>query len=325
MSDQPEVSRIRRRAVTGTAHAGQRLDRVAAELFPDFSRSRLASWIRRGELTVGGIQSSPSHRLGGGEWLVLDALPEAEGAPAAQAIDLDIVHEDEALLVVNKPAGLVVHPAAGNPDGTLQNAILHHAPDLAVVPRSGLVHRLDKDTSGVMVVAKTLAAHHSLVDQLQRRTMSRRYQALVRGEPPSAGTIEGNIGRHPRQRKKMAVVSGGKPAVTHYRVLRRLKGFAHLGLTLESGRTHQIRVHLQHLGFPILGDPLYNRRRLLPNTFPDAVRQAVREFPRQALHAWRLQLSHPSSGDVLSFEAPLPQDILGLLHILKHETAEVTE
>jgi 23S rRNA pseudouridine1911/1915/1917 synthase len=305
--------KIRDSAQAGSDLAGKRLDRVAAILFPDHSRARLQKWIRSGELTVDGRRSRATYRITGGERLDLDARAEKQESVRPQDIPLDIIHADQDLIVLNKPAGLVVHPAAGNPDGTLQNALLHFDPGLGALPRSGIVHRLDKETSGVMVVARSLRAHTSLVDQLQSRTMSRIYRAVANGEIPLGGSVDAPIGRHPRDRKKMAVVHSGKPAVSHYRVLRRFQGATYIEVELESGRTHQIRVHLAHIGYPLAGDPVYGRplkkRRDLPSDLVDM----IRAFPRQALHAFELRLVHPGERKTMSFNAPLPEDLEALL------------
>ena len=296
--------------------AGERFDRVAAELFPDFSRSRLARWIREGSLTLDGGDASPSDRLLGGETLALDVELAPVGEVVPQAMELDIVFEDEALLVINKPADLVVHPAAGNPDGTLQNGLLHHDEALAAVPRAGIVHRLDKDTTGVMVVAKTLTAQASLSEQLQARTMSRRYQAVAWGELGQPGRVSGAIGRDPKNRQRMAVrpdaASGARQALTHFRPLRLAGGLSHLELKLETGRTHQIRVHLQTIGHPVVGDLTYRAGRGQPAQLPEPLDGLVEQLDRQALHAWRLQLQHPVTGRLMRFDAPLPDDIRGL-------------
>jgi len=294
-------------------HAGLRLDQAAALLFPDFSRARLQKWIRAGALTVDGAAAKPTHRLGGGELLSLDAEAERRGEVVAQRIELDIIHADDDLLVLNKPAGLVVHPAAGNPDGTLQNALLHFDDRLHALPRAGIVHRLDKDTSGVMVVARSLRAHTSLVVQLQARTMSRIYVAVVLGEITQDGSVDAPIGRHPRDRKRMAVVPSGRPAVSHYRVLEHLGGVTLVEVSLESGRTHQIRVHMAHIGHPLVGDPVYGRPPRAGQGLLDTALDAVRLFPRQALHAQRLRLDHPATGRPAEFEAPLAADLARLL------------
>ncbi len=314
----PEIrERIKQSAVARGDHAGLRLDQAAALLFPDYSRGRLQKWIRSGELTVDGREEKPTYRIAGNETLCLDAVAERQGEVLPQDIPLEIIHADEDLIVVNKPAGLVVHPAAGNPDGTLQNGLLYFDGGLAALPRSGIVHRLDKDTSGVMVVARSLRAHASLVRQLQSRDMSRVYRAIASGEIVAGGTVDQPIGRHPRDRKRMAVVASGKHAVSHYRVLERLIGFTYLEVSLETGRTHQIRVHLEHLGHPLAGDPVYGRKPGYRRDLPTEVVDAVRSFPRQALHARALQLTHPGSGKPAAYEAPLPEDFSRLLDRLK--------
>ena len=298
--------------MTESSQAGMRLDQAAVELFSDYSRARLQKWIRSGELTVNGQVLKPTYRVGGGETLELDATLELSGEVLPQDIPIDIIHSDEDIIVLDKPAGLVVHPAAGNPDGTLQNALLHFDPGLAALPRGGIVHRLDKDTSGIMVVARSLRAHSSLVEQLQTRSMSRIYRAVALGDMTGRGTVDEPIGRHPRDRKRMAVVRSGRPAVSHYRVLRRFQFASYLEVSLESGRTHQIRVHKAHIYHPLIGDPVYGR---LPKQRgqADAAADQMRSFPRQALHARTLALVHPGSQVSLRFEAPLPGDFEKLL------------
>jgi 23S rRNA pseudouridine1911/1915/1917 synthase len=297
--------------------AGLRLDQAAAELFPDYSRGRLQVWIKQGELTVDGKRVKPSARVLGGEMLRIEAQLISEGEVEPQDIPLDIIFADEHLLVLNKPVGLVIHPAAGNWDGTLQNALLHYDPELDTLPRSGIVHRLDKDTSGVMVVARSLKAHASLVNQLQTRSMSRVYEAVVKGEIPSAGTIEAAIDRNPRDRKKMAVVKSGRSATSHYKLMQRLPGTSHVQVSLESGRTHQIRVHMTHIGYPIVGDLLYGRGPIKQKGLSASAIKAINGFPRQALHARALKLIHPDSGEECVFQAPLADDISGLINALK--------
>ncbi len=300
--------------------AGRRIDQVAAELLPGYSRARLQSWIRTGNLTLDGRKVRPAARVSGGEFLRLEAEPEPDGEVLAQDIPLAVIDADRHIIVLDKPAGLVVHPAAGNPDGTLQNGLLHFDPDLAAIPRAGIVHRLDKDTTGVMVVARSLEAHASLVRQLQSRSMSREYETVVAGRAPAQGRVDAPIGRHPRDRQRMAVVPSGKPAVTHYKVLQRFLNFSHLGVALETGRTHQIRVHMQHMDLPLVGDPVYGLRRRLPGLAGE-VERAITEFPRQALHARTLRLNHPDSGERLAFEAPIPADLARLLAILADHDA----
>jgi len=312
----PKNEQIKMSAKAGHGQAGKRLDQVAAELFSEFSRARLQKWIRGGELTVDGRLSKPTYRVSGGESIVLDAAMERQGDVLPQAIPIQVMHEDDDLLILNKPAGLVVHPAAGNPDGTLQNALLHFDENLAVLPRAGIVHRLDKDTTGVMVVARSLRAHTSLVDQLQSRKMSRVYRAVALGDMQKGGKVDAPIGRHPRDRKRMAVVPSGRPAVSHYRVLRRFQEACYVEVSLETGRTHQIRVHMAYLGHPLAGDPVYGRT---PRSSPGPRRapsDALRQFPRQALHARTLQLMHPGTLQSARFEAPLPEDLSGLLAAL---------
>ncbi len=299
---------------------GERLDQVAARLFPDYSRSRLQAWIKAGELRVDGRQARPRDKVSCGEELALAAEPVAEVGWLPQAIDLDIVYEDASILVLNKPAGLVVHPAAGHADGTLVNALLAHAPELARLPRGGIVHRLDMDTSGIMVVARSLTAHSQLVAQLQARAVKREYCAVCIGAMTGGGTIEAAMGRHPRQRKKMAVLAvGGKPAVTHYRVTQRFGHHTRITVNLETGRTHQIRVHMAHRHYPLIGDPLYGGRPRIPKGASDALIGALRGFSRQALHAQALGLIHPQTGENMRFECPLPEDIIGLLGVLERE------
>jgi 23S rRNA pseudouridine1911/1915/1917 synthase len=315
---QPEISL---QAKASPADHGKRLDQVAAALFADYSRGQLQKWIRSGELTVSGRHEKPTYKVQTGDKLQLQAQPEARDEAVPQDIPLDVLYHDDDLLVLNKPAGIVVHPAAGNRDGTLQNALLHFDANLAVLPRSGLVHRLDKDTSGVMVVARSLRAHHSLVAQLQSRSMSRVYEAVAAGEIRRRGTVDEPIARHPRDRKRMAVVKGGKNAVSHYRVLQAFTGFTHIEVALETGRTHQIRVHMAHLGHPLVGDTTYGRKpRSTKGMSPELV-AAIKAFPRQALHARYLSLQHPADQREMRFEAPLPQDFLGLLKVLGEQAA----
>jgi 23S rRNA pseudouridine1911/1915/1917 synthase len=312
--------RIRKRAVADAGSKGSRLDQAASRLFAEFSRARLQKWIRSGELTVDGRPARPTQRLAGGEVLRIDAVPENEDTVVPQDIPLDMVFLDPHLLVLNKPAGLVVHPAAGNRDGTLQNALLHYDPGLAAIPRSGIVHRLDKDTSGVMVVARSLRAHASLVAQLQSRSMSRVYEAIAMGELRQSGSIDEPIGRHPRDRKRMAVVRSGRSAVSHYRVLQSFPGVTHVEVSLETGRTHQIRVHLAHLGFAIVGDRVYGRRPGSLRGMDPELAAALRAFPRQALHARTLRLQHPVDLRPLEFHAALPQDMAELLAQLREKS-----
>ena len=309
--------RIRKTAVVEPGQAGLRLDQAAAELFGDFSRARLQKWIRGGELRVDGAVLKPTYRVAAGEQLQLEAEPQLSDDVLPEPIPLDVIHADADIIVLNKPAGLVVHPAAGNPDGTLQNALLNFDPDLAALPRAGIVHRLDKDTSGIMVVARSLRAHHSLVEQLQTREMSRVYRAVVVGEMIAGGRVDAPIGRHPVDRKRMAVVASGRPAVSRYRVVERFRGLTHIEVSLESGRTHQIRVHMAHIGHALVGDPVYGRAGRRRRGMTEALAQLLRQFPRQALHAERIELIHPNTRQPARYEAPLPEDLLALLVALR--------
>ena len=313
---------IQKELIVSSEFAGCRLDQTAAQLLGDYSRARVQQWIKQGDLRVDGQVKKPKEKLLGGECLTLDTVLEPEGDWQPELIQLDIVYEDDDILVINKPAGLVVHPAAGNRQGTLLNGLLNHCPDLEAIPRAGIVHRLDKDTTGLMVVAKTLAAHHSLVKQLQARTVSREYQAVCFGVMTGGGTVEAHIGRHPRVRTKMAVVkSGGKEAITHYRVEQRFADFTHVRVKLETGRTHQIRVHMAHIGYPLVGDSVYAGRLKVPRGASDTLIEALRSFPRQALHAGELGLIHPQHEDYMHWEAPLPGDMVQLLAVLNQENA----
>jgi len=290
------------------------MDQALAILFPEYSRGRLQQWIRDGHITVDGRSCSSSGKVHGGETVVVRVqLDAAESAFRPEAIPLNIIFEDETILVIDKPAGLVVHPGSGNWSGTLLNALLEHAPANAGLPRAGIVHRLDKDTSGLLVIAKTLTAHTDLVRQMQERSVGRIYCAIVHGNVEHDGSVEGPIGRHPRDRKRMAIVTSGKPAKTHYRVIETGPGWSFLACRLETGRTHQIRVHLSSIGHALIGDPVYKAKRIAAS-LPEAARQ----FARQALHAHRLRLRHPDTGNEMQWESPLPQDLVGLLESLRH-------
>ena len=295
---------------------GRRLDQVASELFSEFSRARLQIWIKAGQLRVDGQQQAPKQKLLGGEILSVDVHLEPEGDWQAENIPLDILHEDEHIIVLNKPTNFVVHPAAGNRSGTMLNALLYHCPQLESVPRAGIVHRLDKDTTGLMVVAKTLQAHTDLVAQLQARTVKREYEAVVTGVMTGGGLVDQPIGRHPVQRTKMAVISDGKEARTHYSVLERFEGHSHVRLRLETGRTHQIRVHMAHIRFPIVGDDAYAGRFRIHKGVTPQLRDAVQNFGRQALHARELGLIHPATGEMVSWASELPDDMQSLLAVL---------
>jgi len=297
---------------------GLRFDQAASELFPDFSRSRLQSWIKDGQLKINGVIGKPKDKVIGGETLDLNAELEAQGDWQPEEIQLEIVHEDDDLLIINKQAGLVVHPAAGNYTGTLVNALLNHIPELINLPRAGIVHRLDKETTGLMVVAKTLEAHTDLVAQLADRTVSREYEAVAVGAMTGGGTVNAPMGRHPIHRKLMAVLSqGGKRAVTHYRVATRFPHHTHIKVKLETGRTHQIRVHMAHIGFALVGDKTYGKSFKIPKGANAQLIEALKAFPRQALHAAKLGLEHPGTGEYTEWTAPIPEDFKGLLAALK--------
>lgn len=300
----------------------KRLDQVAAQLFPDFSRSRLQQWIKEGLLTVDGDAWRGRDKLVGGESLALVATLQAEGDWQAEDIPLDILYEDEHILVLNKQAGLVVHPAAGNHTGTLLNGLLHHAPSLKNIPRAGIVHRLDKDTTGLMVVAKTLQAQSHLVAQLQDRSMGREYEAVVQGVMTGGGTVEEPISRHGTQRTKMAVNPLGKEAVTHYRVLHKFPTHTYIRCKLETGRTHQIRVHMSHIAHPLVGDATYAGRTRLAKGVTPELRDALQNFPRQALHARQLGLIHPATEEYCEWQVELPDDFEQLLEVLAFDEDE---
>ncbi len=293
-----------------SGHAGLRLDAALAKLLPEHSRSRLQAWLKDGTITLDGLSADPKRKVWGGEKITISVLPEPTFSTAAEDIPLAIVFEDEGLIVIDKPAGLVVHPGNGNRDGTLMNALLHHAPALAGVPRAGIVHRLDKDTSGLLVVAKTLAAQTGLVRQLQARSVKRHYLALVHGKVGTGGTVDAPLGRHPLQRVKMAIVKhGGKAARTHYAVQEVFADCTLVECRLETGRTHQIRVHMASIKHALVGDPVYGKTKCDNAT--------LGAFPRQALHAWRLSLNHPDSGTEIGWESPLPPDFVSLLETLR--------
>jgi 23S rRNA pseudouridine1911/1915/1917 synthase len=301
--------------------AGQRFDQILPGLFPGHSRSHLAGEVKAGRIRLDGREVPPRTRVLGGEsvdWQPSDA-PVVGNRP--EAIDLAIVFEDANLLVLDKPAGLVVHPGAGNPAGTLLNALLHHDPKLAQIPRAGIVHRLDKDTSGLLVVARSLSAQTTLVAMLAARAVHRRYVAIVNGVPVAGGTVDAPLDRHPTDRLRRAVREGGRPAVTHYRVREKFRAHALLQCELESGRTHQIRVHMAHAGWPLVGDPLYGRGLKLPRGATPRLADALRGFKRQALHAEHLAFAHPVTGDTLAFDAEPPRDFLDLRDALREDAA----
>lgn len=296
-----------------------RCDQAAAKLFPDYSRSCLQNWIKAGNIQLDGSPVRAKDKVYTGQSIsisvTLNVEPEQE---KAQELELDIIYEDDSILIIHKPVGLVVHPGAGNKDSTLMNGLLHHCPALQNIPRAGIVHRLDKDTSGLMVVAKTLQAHHSLVAQLQERSVSRQYYALVQGVITAGSTVDEPIGRHPKNRQKQAVVNfGGKEAITHYRVVEKYRAHTLVRCQLETGRTHQIRVHMAHVNFPLIGDKLYAGRPKIPKQCDEQMLKALQQFPRQALHAFKLGLLHPEDGEYCEWEIEIADDIQQLLNILE--------
>lgn len=314
---------IQLEASTEAAHFGLRLDQVLADLFPEYSRSKLKTWIQDGNVAVNGeVITVPRHKMQMDELITVQAEMDVQVTSVAQDIALDIVYEDEHILVINKPADLVVHPGAGNPSGTVLNALLNHYPEIDKVPRAGIVHRLDKDTTGLMVVAKTIPAQTHLVDQLQRREMSREYEAIALGTMVAGGIVDEPIGRHATKRTHMAVREMGKPAVTHYRVIEKFRAYTHLRLKLETGRTHQIRVHMAHIKHPLLGDQVYGGRPRLPKGASEEFIAALRGFQRQALHAAQLSLFHPETEEWMTWKAPLPQDMQDLLKAVKKDSAD---
>jgi 23S rRNA pseudouridine1911/1915/1917 synthase len=308
-----------RTATVSDRSAGRRFDAVLAELFPEFSRSRLAEWIKAGDALLDGKTVRPRDLVRGGEAVQLQAVLEVQTHSLPEDIALDIVYEDAEVFVLNKPAGLVVHPGAGNPTGTLVNALLHRDPSLATLPRAGIVHRLDKDTSGVMVVARSLQAHTALVAQLSAREVHRQYLAVVGGAMVSGGTANAPIDRHPRDRLRMAVREDGREAVTHFRLRERFRAHTLLECRLETGRTHQIRVHMAHLKHPIIGDPLYGGPLKLPKGASDNLIAALRGFKRQALHAETLEFVHPIGGQPVRCSAPMPDDMQALVRALRED------
>ncbi|OUR73347.1 RNA pseudouridine synthase [Methylophaga sp. 41_12_T18] len=301
---------------------GLRLDQALAQLFTDYSRGQLTKWIKAGYVSVNNhIVSRPRESVNGGEQIIITATIEAvDDSWVAEAIQLDIIHEDDDVMIINKPAGMVVHPGAGNHNGTLVNALLNHSAQLETIPRAGIVHRLDKGTTGLLMIAKTLQAHNSLVSQLQERTVLRQYQAIAVGVLTAGGTVDEPIGRHNIDRKRMAVTGSGKPSVTHYRVEQRFKAHTHIRCNLETGRTHQIRVHMAHIRHPLLGDSVYGGRFKFPKGVNEQTREAIKGFNRQALHAGLLGFIHPKTEQEVSWQVNMPDDMQAMLALLAQDT-----
>jgi 23S rRNA pseudouridine1911/1915/1917 synthase len=297
--------------------AGKRLDQALALMFPEYSRSRLKSWVLQGFVTIDGVEMRPKDPVSGGETIALHPEEELGVVSGPEAMELDVRFEDDDLLIVNKPAGLIVHPGAGNQRGTLMNGLLFRVPGLAELPRAGIVHRLDKDTSGLLLVGKTLQSHTTLVRMLAAREISRRYVAICNGVLTGGGTIDAPIGRHPVDRLRMSVQEKGKPAVTRYRVLERFKAHTFVSIELESGRTHQIRVHFAHRRHSLVGDPVYGGRMAVPPASDERLIEAFRKFRRQALHATRLEFRHPVTTRPVEIEVPPPADFQDLLDMLR--------
>jgi len=299
--------------------AGKRLDQALARLFSEHSRSRLQEWIRSGDVLVDNRSMGQRERVRGGEHIEIRTAFSMREVSLPENIPLEAIHEDPSLLVINKPPGLVVHPGAGNPRRTLLNALLHYDNALDRVPRAGIIHRLDKNTSGIMVVARTPECHTRLVEMMQAREINRQYEAIVTGVMTAGSIIDAPVGRHPVKRTRMAVVDRGKPAITHYRVIKRFAAHTHIRIRLETGRTHQIRVHMAHIRYPIVGDPIYGGRLRLPKNAGKELIAALKNFPRQALHASDISLPHPVTGEDLQCHAPLPEDMQHLLQILEKD------
>jgi len=297
--------------------SGKRLDQALAVLLPEHSRARLQGWIRNGFVQIDKKPMRPRDKVRGGERIEIRAEIEAQNSASPEDIPLEIVYEDEHLIIINKPADLVVHPGAGNPQHTLMNALLHHDQQLGQVPRAGIVHRLDKDTTGLLVIARTPQSHTYLVDQLQTRSIHREYETIVNGIMTAGGTIEQAIGRHPRHRTRMAVVKSGRPATTHYRIIKKYRHHTRLQVNLETGRTHQIRVHMAWLHYPVVGDPVYGTmKQLIKGMAPDLA-NIITAFPRQALHARAIKLAHPQSNELMEWKVPIPEDMKALINALE--------
>lgn len=316
------TDKIHHQIIIPDSLAGLRLDQALSKLLPDYSRTQIQEWIKNAEIELNGKHPKSRMTVIGGENITIHAALKPQPSFEAQPIALNIVYEDEAILVINKPVGMVVHPAAGNYNNTLLNALLYHAPELQKLPRAGIIHRLDKNTSGLLVIAKTQPALMSLSKQLKKRSISRIYQAIVLGVMTSGGTINEPIGRHSIQRKRMAVIETGKPAITHYRVIERYRAHTRIKIQLETGRTHQIRVHMAHIHYPVIGDPIYGGRLQLPKGCTEELVNALRQFKRQALHASELGFIHPITQQSVNFTAPLPEDMQQLIAVLKKDALE---
>ena len=317
------MSKLHLQTIIPEELAGKRLDQALSQLYPEHSRSRIQTWIKSGDVSVNKSYYRQRDEVNIGDVIEINTELKTVDKLQAEAIELDIIHEDVALIIINKPAGLVVHPGAGNPNHTLVNALLNFDEDLGAIPRAGIIHRLDKDTTGVMVVARTLESHTYLVNKLQERKIKRNYQAIVCGQLTAGGSIENKMGRHPKNRIKMAVTNNGKAATTHYRILNKYQHYTHLRVQLETGRTHQIRVHMSHIKHPIVGDPVYGNNKSIRKGVGSSLREVIMNFKRQALHAYEIELTHPVTGKEMKFNTDLPEDLQTLIQALNnHDRAK---
>ncbi len=310
------MSKLQLQTIVPGELAGKRLDQALSKLCPEHSRSRIQSWIKSGDVRVNNLSFKQRDQVNFGDVIEINTELNSVDKYQAEAIELNIIHEDDAIIIINKPTGLVVHPGAGNPNHTLLNALLNFDDSLDTIPRAGIIHRLDKETTGIMVIARTLEAHTYLVDKLQKREIKREYQAIVCGQLIAGGSIENRMGRHPVHRVKMAVTNSGKTATTHYRVLKKFQHYTHLLVQLETGRTHQIRVHMSHIRHPIVGDPVYGNNNSIRKGVNSSLRDVIKNFKRQALHAYNLELPHPATGNKIKFHAELPSDMNLLIEAL---------
>ena len=296
---------------------GKRLDLALSKLFPEHSRSRIQSWIKAGEVEVNNSKYKQRNVVNSGDIIKINTTLTSIDKHQAEHIDLDVIHEDKAIIIINKPAGLVVHPGAGNQKHTLVNALLHFDEKLDVLPRAGIIHRLDKDTTGIMIIARTIESYTYLVNELQKRNIKRNYKAIICGQLVAGGVIENKIGRHPVHRTKMAVTDKGKLATTHYRIIKKFQHYTYLDIQLGTGRTHQIRVHMNNEKHPIIGDPLYGKNTFIKKGINASLREFIKNFKRQALHAYNLEFTHPISKKIISLKAELPDDMNNLINILE--------
>jgi len=310
------MSKLQLQTIIPKELAGKRLDLALSKLYPEHSRSRIQSWIKVGDVSVNNLSYKQRDKVDFGDVIEINTELNNVDKYQAEAIDLNIIHEDRALIIINKPAGLVVHPGAGNPNHTLVNALLNFDENLDAIPRAGIIHRLDKDTTGIMIVARTLESHTYLINKLQKRDIKREYQTIVCGRLTAGSSIENRMGRHPIHRTKMAVTNSGKPATTHYRIIKKYQHYTYLRVQLETGRTHQIRVHMSHIKHPIVGDPVYGNNNSVRKGVNPSLRETIKSFNRQALHAYAVELPHPVTGNIMKFNADLPDDMKTLIEAL---------